>query len=100
MDARMANALCVKRRVTGPAGAPALRMTGALAWNQIDGTLYGGKGADGSDTATRMVALSGPGGVVDPSTTQTIGGANTISEDILKRTEAVRVRIGRSRRRS
>jgi len=75
----MANALRVKRRVSGAAGAPASLMTGELAWNQVDETLYGGKGDDGSGTATSIVALAGPGAFVDKSTTQTIGGAKTFS---------------------
>ncbi|OYX99797.1 MAG: hypothetical protein B7Y80_09405 [Hyphomicrobium sp. 32-62-53] len=75
----MANALRVKRRVSGAAGAPASLMTGELAWNQVDETLYGGKGDDGSGTATSIVALAGPGAFVDISTTQTIGGAKTFS---------------------
>ncbi len=75
----MANSLRIKRRVTGLAGAPAALLTGELAWNQIDETIYGGNGHDGAGNATSVVPVAGKGAFVDKSTAQTIGGAKTFS---------------------
>ena len=75
----MANTIQLKRRVSGNAGAPAGLKSGELAHNEVDNTMYVGKGDDGSGNATSIVALAGRGAFVDVSTMQTIGGAKTFS---------------------
>ena len=75
----MANVIRIKRRASGNAGAPTTLKSAELAHNEVDDTLYIGRGDDGSGTATFVVALAGPGAFVDKSTTQTVGGAKTFS---------------------
>jgi hypothetical protein len=75
----MANVIRIKRRASGNAGAPASLKSAELAHNEVDNTLYVGKGDDGSGNATSIVALAGSGAFADLSTTQTIGGAKTFS---------------------
>ena len=75
----MANVIRIKRRASGNAGAPASLKSAELAHNEVDGTLYIGKGDDGSGNATSVVALAGSGAYADLSTTQTVGGAKTFS---------------------
>ena len=75
----MANVIRIKRRASGNAGAPAALKSAELAHNEVDNTLYIGKGDDGSGNATSIVALAGSGAFADLSTTQTIGGAKTFS---------------------
>lgn len=71
--------LQVKRRVAGAAGAPVALKTGELAWNQVDKTLYGGKGDDGAGNATSIDILGGSGAFVDRTADQTIAGIKTFS---------------------
>lgn len=71
--------LQLKRRVTGAAGAPVTLKTGELAWNQVDKTLYGGKGDDGSGNATSIDILGGAGAFVDRTSDQTIAGTKIFS---------------------
>jgi len=75
----MANVIRIKRRASGAAGAPSSLKSAELAHNEIDNTLYVGKGDDGSGNATSIVALAGAGAFADLSTVQTIGGAKTFS---------------------
>jgi hypothetical protein len=75
----MANVIRIKRRASGNAGAPAALKSAELAHNEVDNTLYIGKGDDGSGNATSIVSLAGSGAFADLSTTQTIGGAKTFS---------------------
>ena len=75
----MPNVIRIKRRASGNAGAPAALKSAELAHNEVDNTLYVGKGDDGSGNATSIVALAGSGAFADLSTTQTIGGAKTFS---------------------
>lgn len=51
----------VKRRVGGPAGAPAALKSGELAWDMAGEVLYGGNGDDGSGNATSIVPVGGAG---------------------------------------
>lgn len=51
----------VKRRVGGPAGAPASLKSGELAWDMAGEVLYGGNGDDGSGNATSVAPLGGAG---------------------------------------
>ena len=75
----MANTIQLKRRVSGVAGAPATLKSGELAHNEVDDTLYVGKGDDGAGNATSIVSMAGSGGFVARVGTQTVGGTKTFS---------------------
>ena len=75
----MANVIRIKRRASGNAGAPAALKSAELAHNEVDDTLYVGKGDDGSGNATSVIALAGKGAFADLSSSQTIGGVKTFS---------------------
>ena len=75
----MANTIQLKRRVSGVAGAPAALKSGELAHNEVDNTVYVGKGDDGSGNATSIVPIAGRGGFLALTGTQSIGGAKTFS---------------------
>jgi hypothetical protein len=75
----MANTIQLKRRVSGVAGAPAALKSGELAHNEVDNTVYVGKGDDGSGNATSIVPVAGSGGFLALVGTQTGGGAKTFS---------------------
>jgi len=92
----MANVIRIKRRVSGAAGAPVALKSAELAHNEVDDTLYVGKGDDGGGNATSVIALAGKGAFVDRSSAQTIGGKKTFSsapasnEDAAADTDLVR----------
>ena len=75
----MANTIQLKRRAAGNAGAPPSLKSGELAHNEVDNTLYIGKGDDGSGEASSIVPLAGQGAFVDKSTAQSIAGLKTFS---------------------
>ena len=75
----MANILRIKRRVSGAAGAPSGLKNAELAFNEVDGILYYGKGADGNGDATTIPAIAGDGAFVSLTGTQTISGAKTFT---------------------
>lgn len=75
----MANTIQLKRRASGVAGAPAALKSGELAHNEVDDTLYVGKGDDGSGNATSIVPMAGVGGFLALIGTQTVGGSKTFS---------------------
>lgn len=75
----MANTIQLKRRVSGVAGAPAALKSGELAHNEVDATVYVGKGDDGAGNATSIVPVAGSGGFLALVGTQTIAGAKTFS---------------------
>jgi len=75
----MANTIQLKRRVSGVAGAPAALKSGEIAHNEVDDTLYVGKGDDGAGNATSVIPLAGRGGFLDLTTGQTVAGAKTFS---------------------
>jgi hypothetical protein len=75
----MANVIRIKRRASGNAGAPAALKSAELAHNEVDDTLYIGKGDDGAGNATSVMALAGKGAFADLSSTQTVSGAKTFS---------------------
>jgi hypothetical protein len=75
----MANVIRIKRRASGAAGAPAALKSAELAHNEVDNTLYIGKGDDGAGNATTIVPVGGGGAFADLSTVQTVGGAKTFS---------------------
>lgn len=75
----MANTIQLKRRVSGLAGAPSALKSGELAHNEVDDTLYVGKGDDGAGNATSVIPLAGKGAFVDLTGAQTVGGAKTFA---------------------
>lgn len=76
----MANTLRVKRRASGSPGAPSSLANAELAFNEVDDTLYYGKGTGGAGgTATTVEAIGGIGAFVGLSGTQTITGNKTFS---------------------
>lgn len=75
----MANVIRIKRRISGAAGAPVALKSAELAHNEVDDTLYVGKGDDGGGNATSVIALAGKGAFVDRSSAQTVGGKKTFS---------------------
>jgi hypothetical protein len=75
----MANTIQFKRRLSGNAGAPAALKSGEVAHNEVDNTLYIGKGDDGVGNATSVLPLAGRGAFADLGSSQTIAGAKTFS---------------------
>lgn len=76
----MANTLRIKRRASGNAGAPTTLENAELAFNEVDMTLYYGKGTGGAGgTATTIEAIGGSGAFVGLAGTQTITGNKTFS---------------------
>ena len=75
----MANTIQLKRRVSGVAGAPSALKSGEIAHNEVDDTLYVGKGDDGAGNATSVIPLAGKGSFVDLAASQSIAGAKTFS---------------------
>jgi hypothetical protein len=76
----MPNTIRIKRRSTGNAGAPASLENAELAFNEVDNTLYYGKGSGGSGgSATTVDAIGGRGAFVSLGDSQTISGAKTFS---------------------
>ena len=75
----MANTIQLKRRVSGVAGAPAALKSGEIAHNEVDDTLYVGKGDDGAGNATSVIPLAGKGAFVDLAASQSIAGAKTFA---------------------
>lgn len=79
----MANVIRIKRRASGAAGAPAVGSlkNAELAFNEVDNTLYYGKGADGNGDATSIIAIGGEGFAPDLSNYVTLDGTETITGD-------------------
>ena len=76
----MANILRIKRRVVGgAAGAPASLKNAELAFNEVDDTLYYGKGDNGSGDATTIPAIAGLGAFLSLMANQTITGTKTVT---------------------
>lgn len=76
----MANTVRIKRRASGASGAPSSLANAELAFNEVDDTLYYGKGTGGAGgTATTVEAIGGSGAFVSLSGTQTITGNKTFS---------------------
>lgn len=76
----MANTIRIKRRATGALGAPAGLANAELAFNEVDNTLYYGKGTGGAGgTATTIDAIGGSGAFTTLTSAQTISGAKTFS---------------------
>jgi len=76
----MANTIRIKRRASGASGAPGSLENAELAYNEVDDTLYYGKGTGGAGgTATTVEAIGGKGAYVGLVGTQTITGNKTFS---------------------
>ena len=76
----MANTIRIKRRASGAAGAPTSLNNAELAFNEVDDTLYYGKGTGGANgTATTIEAIGGSGAFVSLTGSQTITGNKTFS---------------------
>lgn len=56
----MSNVIRIKRRITGASGAPSALSNAELAFNELDNTLYYGKGDNNGD-ATNIIAIGGDG---------------------------------------
>jgi hypothetical protein len=76
----MANTIRIKRRASGDSGAPSSLENAELAFNEVDNTLYYGRGTGGAGgTATSVIAIGGDGSFVNLSGSQTISGNKTFS---------------------
>lgn len=79
----MANTIRIKRRASGASGAPSSLENAELAYNEVDDTLYYGKGTGGvGGIATTVEAIGGKGAYVGLTGTQTITGNKTFSGTI------------------
>jgi hypothetical protein len=77
----MANTLRIKRRASGAAGAPSSLENAELAFNEVDNTLYYGKGTGGAGgTATVVIPIGGDGAFVTLTGNQTISGSKVFTE--------------------
>ncbi len=85
----MANTLRIKRRASGSPGAPTSLANAELAFNEVDNTLYYGKGTGGlGGTASSVEAIAGSGAYLTLSTTQSVSGNKTFTGDIIVPTQA------------
>lgn len=76
----MANTIRIKRRASGNVGAPTSLANAELAFNEVDDTLYYGKGSGGAGgTATTVEAIAGKGAFATLTTAQTISGNKTFT---------------------
>jgi hypothetical protein len=76
----MANTIRIRRRASGASGAPSSLENAELAYNEVDDTLYYGKGTGGvGGSATTIEAIGGKGAYVGLAGTQTITGNKTFS---------------------
>lgn len=53
------NTIKIKRRITGNSGSPESLLNGELAFNEIDGILYYGKGTNQNGVATNIITIAG-----------------------------------------
>lgn len=77
-----AQTIRIKRRLSGSPGAPSTLWSSELAYNHVDGTLYIGKGDNGSGQATSIVPVGGVAHLtnyVTLDTSQTITGDKTFA---------------------
>lgn len=76
----MANVIRIKRRASGSAGAPASLLDSELAYNQVDDTIYIGKGTGGAGgTATTIEAIAGKGAFLALAGAQVVTGDKEFS---------------------
>ena len=80
----MANTIRIKRRASGNAGAPSTLNNAELAFNEVDDTLYYGKGSGGEGgSATTVEAIGGAGSFITLTTNQTnISGNKTFTGSV------------------
>lgn len=79
----MANTVRIKRRASGGAGAPTSLANAELAYNEVDDTLYYGKGTGGDGgTATTVEVVGGKGAVLLLSGDQTVAGNKTFTNPV------------------
>lgn len=81
----------IKRRWAGAPGAPSALLSGELAYNGVDDTLYIGAGDDGSGNATAIEVVGGAGvfdNYVDLTTNQSVGGVKTFTSSPIVPTAA------------
>lgn len=84
----MANTLRIKRRASGAPGAPTSLANAELAFNEVDNTLWIGKGTGGENgTASTIEAVGGSGAYLTLSTTQSVSGNKTFTGDIIVPTQ-------------
>lgn len=84
----MPNILRIKRRASGSPGAPSSLANAELAFNEVDDTLYYGKGSGGAGgTATAVEAIAGKGAFLTLSGAQTVSGNKTFSGDLIAVTQ-------------
>lgn len=85
----MANTLRIKRRASGSPGAPSSLANAELAFNEVDNTLYYGKGTGGTGgTASSVEAIGGSGAYLTLSTAQSVSGNKTFTGDVVVPTQA------------
>ena len=102
----MSNTIRIKRRASGSSGAPSSLKNGELAFNEVDNTLYYGKGTTGGgDTAATVESIAGVGfaktsdiptnaDFVDRSTAQNVAGIKTLTS-LLKPNAGINVNSGK-----
>lgn len=78
----MANTIRIKRRTSGASGAPSSLKNAEVAFNEVDETLYYGKG-DSSGDATSVLAIAGPGAFATLTSNQTISGNKTFTGTVI-----------------
>lgn len=80
----MSSVIRIKRRASGSPGAPSSLQNAELAYNEVDNTLYYGKGTGGAGgSATTVEAIAGAGAFVDRSSAQSIDGAKIFTSSPL-----------------
>lgn len=78
------NKILIRRRISGNAGPPLTLSNGELAFNEVDSTLYYGKGDDGNGDATNIIPIAGDfTSILKNSSVETITSPTTASEDFL-----------------
>lgn len=76
----MANTIRIKRRASGGIGAPGTLENAELAFNEVDNTLYYGKGSGGAGgSASSVIAIAGDGAFFTLNTAQTVSAVKTFA---------------------
>jgi hypothetical protein len=73
----LSDTIRIKRRVSGAAGPPATLANAELAYNENNNVLYYGKGNDGSDVATSIIAVGGSGAFAPISANGNVSNSGT-----------------------
>ncbi len=91
----MSNSIRIKRRASGNSGAPSSLKNGELAFNEVDNTLYYGKGTTGgTDNAATVESIGGVGAYVNLTTAQSVAGVKTLTS-LLKPNAGINVNSGK-----